>query len=146
MDTLAERFRLPVGYSDHTRGIAVALAAAARGARVIEKHFTLDRSRPGPDHAASLEPAELAALVRGVREVEACLGSPEKALNPVERDNARVARKGLVAACTIRKGELFTAANLSVKRPAAGRPPMDYWELLGKAADRDYARDDVILA
>ena len=124
--------------------IRTLIAAAALGATVIEKHFTLDRSLPGPDHRASLEPGELRALVDAIRELEQVLGSPDKAPTAVELDNASVARKSLVAACTIRAGEPFTAKNLTVKRPGNGRSPMEYWELLGQTADKDYAEDEVI--
>ena len=144
MDTLADRFGLPVGYSDHTLGIAVSVAAAARGARVVEKHFTLDRTLPGPDHVASLEPDELAALVKAVRAVSRALGGPDKTPTEVERQNARVARKSLVAARAIVAGEPFSPANLTVKRPGGGRPPLDFWDLLGQPSPRDYAADEVI--
>jgi len=144
MDDLAERFGLPVGYSDHTLGITIAVAAAGRGALVLEKHFTLDRSLPGPDHVASLEPDELAALVNAVREVDAALGSQRKSPTAVEIANASLARKSLVAAQRIRAGELFDARNLTVKRPATGRSPMEYWDLLGQKAPRDFAADEVI--
>ena len=144
MDTLAEAFGLTVGYSDHTEGIAVAVAAAARGARVIEKHFTLDRSLPGPDHAASLEPAQLTALVDAVRTVSLALGRAQKRPAAVEHQNASVARKSLVATRPIRRGEAFSAANLAAKRPGHGRCPLDYWDLLGQPAPRDYAADEVL--
>jgi len=144
MDTLAETFGLPVGYSDHTLGIQVSVAAAARGATILEKHFTLDRSLPGPDHVASLKPDELAALVTAVREVSQALGSPEKIPAAVELKNAQVARKSLVAARDIAAGEPFSAANLTVKRPGHGRSPLDYWDLLGQPATRAYAADEVI--
>jgi N-acetylneuraminate synthase len=144
MDTLADSFGLPVGYSDHTLGIQISVAAAARGAKVLEKHFTLDRALPGPDHAASLEPDELAALVAAVREVALALGSPRKTPAEAERGNAAVARKSLVAACAIAAGETFSSANLTVKRPGHGRSPLDYWDLLGRPAPRAYAADEVI--
>jgi 2,4-diacetamido-2,4,6-trideoxy-beta-L-gulose transferase len=144
MDTLRETFGLPVGYSDHTEGINIAVAAVARGARVIEKHFTLDRNLPGPDHRASLEPKELASMVEAIRAVELALGSAEKTPAPVEISNAAVARKSLVAACPIRSGDTFTADNLTIKRPGIGRSPMDYWQLLGQPAQQDYDADEVI--
>lgn len=144
MDTMASAFGLPVGYSDHTLGIEVALAAAARGARVIEKHFTLDRSLPGPDHAASLEPEELRHLVGGIRNIERALGSPVKGPVPAELRNRSVARRSLVAARPIRKGEVFTAAMMSAKRPGNGLSPMEAWRLIGRAADRDYQTDEQI--
>lgn len=144
MDTLARGFGLPVGYSDHTLGTAVSVAAVARGAVVIEKHVTLDRDRPGPDHAASLEPAELADLVRSIRDVEAALGSPVKYPTPAEADTILAARRSVVAAAPIRAGETFTATNLRTARPAGGRPPIDLWSLLGRTARRAYTADEAI--
>lgn len=144
MDTLRDTFGLPVGYSDHTQGIAVSIAAAARGAQVLEKHFTLDRNLPGPDHAASLEPDELAELVTAVRTIGQALGDPAKSPGAGELATAQVARKSLVAACDIVAGESFTADNLTVKRPGHGRSPLDYWSLLGQPAPRDYVADEVI--
>lgn len=144
MTTLAETFGLPVGYSDHSLGLTVPIAAVARGAQVIEKHFTLSRSRPGPDHPASLEPDELAGMVRAIREVEVALGRPEKAPDPVELGNAAIARRALVAARPIRKGEVFSADALTAKRPADGLSPMLQWRLIGTTAQRDYAPDDAI--
>ena len=144
MDQLGETFGLPVGYSDHTQGINVSIAAAARGARIIEKHFTLDRSLPGPDHPASLEPHELTAMVQGIREVSQALGSTRKQPAQVELGNAAVARKSLCAAVAIKKGERFSAENLCSKRPGTGLSPMHYWSLLGTSAARDYAADEPI--
>jgi N-acetylneuraminate synthase len=144
MDTLASIFGLAVGYSDHTLGIDVALAAVARGACVIEKHYTLDRSLPGPDHAASLEPAELGSLVAGIRRVERALGSTVKAPAPQELPNLPLARRSLVAARRIRKGEVFTAEMLAAKRPGTGISPMETWNLLGVPANREYAADEQI--
>lgn len=144
MDTMAEVFGLPVGYSDHTPGITVAIAAAARGAAVIEKHFTLDRSLPGPDHAASLEPAELGAMVQGIRDVESALGSADKAPAASEIKNIAIARKSLVALCAIAEGERFTEANLGIKRPGTGASPMGFFERLGSLAERDYGADELV--
>ncbi len=144
MDTLAETFGLPVGYSDHTPGIEISLAAVARGACVIEKHFTLDRTLPGPDHQASLEPDELSALVQGIRHIEQALGDGIKQPSPSERKNMQVARKSLVALTSISSGDRFTTDNLGCKRPGTGLSPMDYWDWLGKTADRDYAPDEEI--
>jgi N-acetylneuraminate synthase len=144
MDTMATAFGLPVGYSDHTLGIEVSIAAVARGAVVIEKHFTLDRSLPGPDHAASLEPAELKQLVASIRSVERALGSPIKRPAAAEMANRPVARRSVVAARAIHRGEVFTAAMLAAKRPGHGISPMDLWALVGQPADRDYERDDPI--
>lgn len=142
MDTLAKAFGLRVGYSDHTPGIAVSIAAAARGAVVLEKHLTLDKDLPGPDHRASLEPGELTAMVKAVREVEKAMGSPLKTPAASERDNREVARRSLVAACPVRKGEVFSARNVAVKRPGGGLTPFAYWDLLGQGADRDYLEDE----
>lgn len=142
--TLEREFHLPVGFSDHTTGTHVAIAAVALGARIIEKHFTLDRSLPGPDHAASLEPAELAALVKAVRDVEAALGDGVKRPTPSEAKNLPIARKSLVAARAIRAGDAFSSANLTCKRPGNGRSPFDYWSLLGTSAKRGYEEDDAI--
>jgi 2,4-diacetamido-2,4,6-trideoxy-beta-L-gulose transferase len=141
---LAESFGLPVGYSDHTAGSAVAVAAVAIGAVIIEKHLTLDRSLPGPDHLASIEPDAFARMVAEIREVEQALGARRKAPGATELRNAPIARKSLVAATAIRAGSAFTAENLAVKRPGTGRSPMDYWALLGTQANRDYATDELI--
>lgn len=144
MNTLKSAFGLPVGYSDHTEGIAVPIAAVALGAVVVEKHFTIDRTLPGPDHKASLEPAELRQMVRSIRDVEQALGAGTKHPTPSELKNMPVARKSLVAACTIRAGELFTAENLAVKRPGNGLSPMQQWELLGRKAGKNFAVDEVV--
>lgn len=144
MDTLAAAFGLPVGYSDHTEGIVVPVAAVARGATLVEKHFTLDRKLEGPDHAASLEPGELKAMVRAIREVEEALGSPRKIPSASEARNVAAARRSLVAARPIAKGEQFTPENLAVKRPGTGISPMRMDELVGRTADRDFAEDDLI--
>ena len=146
MDLMRETFGLPVGYSDHTRGTSVAIAAAARGATVIEKHFTLDRGRPGPDHAASLEPDELAAMVAAIREVETALGDARKEPAPEETANRGIARRSLVAARPIAAGEPFSLDNLTAKRPADGLSPMQVWPLLGRRATRDWAEDEAITA
>ena len=144
MDHLRDTFGLPVGFSDHTPGIAMPIAAAARGARVIEKHFTLDRGLPGPDHRASLEPAELRAMVEGIRQVEQALGDGKKRVADSERKNRAIARKSLVAAKPIRAGEVFSEDNLTAKRPGDGLAPLHYWALLGRPAVRDYAADEAI--
>lgn len=145
MDTLGSAFGLPVGFSDHTCGIAVPIAAAARGAVVLEKHFTLDRNLPGPDHKASLEPDELAQMVQGVRQVESALGSPLKTAAPSELKNLAVARKSLVAAGNIGAGERFSEQNLAIKRPGTGISPFRYWEFLGTTATRDFVTDEEIV-
>ena len=144
METLAIAFGLPVGYSDHTPGIGVAIAAAARGARIIEKHFTLDKSLPGPDHRASLEPEELNAMIRTIREVEAALGSHLKFPATSELKNREIVRRSLVAARRIRKGERFSEDNLTSKRPGNGISPLSYWDWIGKIAQRDFQPDEII--
>lgn len=144
MDSLATLGCAGVGYSDHTEGIDVSVAAAARGARVIEKHFTLDRNLPGPDHKASLEPRELADLVSAVRRVEIALGNPEKTAATAERPNIAIARKSIVAARHIAAGEVFSEENITVKRPGDGISPMRWFEVLGKKAHRPFAPDELI--
>lgn len=144
MDTMRQAFGLSVGYSDHTEGIAVPLAAVARGAVIIEKHFTLDKEMPGPDHKASLEPDELKAMVEGIRRIEQAVGSGFKLPGKSEQGNMVAARKSLIAAKTIKKDDLFTRDNLGVKRPGNGVSPMDYWDYLGRRAERDYAEDELI--
>lgn len=144
MDALAQRFSLPVGFSDHSQGIAIPIAAAARGAAVLEKHFTLDRTMVGPDHSASLEPQELAAMVAAVRQVETALGSGLKEPTETELLNIRVARKSIVAACAIAGGERFTEANLTTKRPGAGISPMQWNRIIGQRAARAFDKDEPI--
>lgn len=144
MNTIGQAFGVPVGYSDHTQGIEVSLAAVALGARVVEKHFTLDRTLPGPDHAASLEPDELAALVRGIRRIEQALGRPEKRRTASEAANVAVARKSIVAARPIAAGETFSDVNLTAKRPGTGMSPMVWDEVIGRAAPRDFVADEEI--
>lgn len=145
MTTLGAAFGTPIGYSDHTLGIEIPIAAVTLGATVIEKHFTLDRTLEGPDHKSSLEPAELAAMVRAIRNVSTALGSGIKGPSPSEMRNIPIARKSIVAAQAIRKGEVFSEANLTTKRPAHGLSPMQWDSLIGKKADRDYAPDQFIL-
>ena len=144
METMGAAFGAPVGFSDHTQGIATDIAAAALGATVIEKHFTLDRSLPGPDHGASLEPGQLAEMVAAIRDVEKALGDGVKAPRPSEAGNLDVVRKSLVALRPIRAGEAFTAKNLGAKRPGNGVSPMEYWDLLGRSAARDLQEDETI--
>lgn len=144
MQTLGQAFGLPVGFSDHTVGIAVSLAAVALGACVIEKHFTLDKALPGPDHQASLEPGELTALVSGIRSVEGALGSPIKLPTASERKNIAVARRSLVAARQIQKGELFSAENVTAKRPGNGISALRFDELVGTPASRDFEEDELL--
>ena len=145
METLRLAFGLPVGLSDHTCGIGLAIAAVALGAKIIEKHFTLDKTLPGPDHSASLEPGELKALVKAIRQVEMAMGTSLKIPGASEIKNVSAARKSLVAAKDICKGEVFTEKNLTVKRPGNGISPISYWEYLGTAASCDYKEDEVIL-
>ncbi len=133
-----------VGYSDHTVGITIPIAAAARGACVIEKHFTLDRTLPGPDHRASLEPQELAEMVRSIRIVETALGNGDKRVAAAEAPNIVVARKSIVAARNISAGEILSEENITVKRPGNGISPMRWDEILGTAARRDYVADELI--
>jgi len=144
MDTLAQAFRLPVGYSDHSEGVTIPVAAAARGACLIEKHFTLDRTMEGPDHKASLEPAELAVMVKGIRDVEAALGNGIKGPCPGERKNKEVARKSLVAACDIPQGAVLDEHNVAIKRPGSGMSPYAWWDVLGKRASHTYQAGDLI--
>lgn len=144
MRSMAAAFGVKVGYSDHTPGIEVSLAAVALGACVIEKHFTLDRNMEGPDHKASLEPAELAALVSGIRKIEACLGDGIKRPGAAERRNLLPVRKSLVARRRIAKGEILGEENMTAKRPGGGRSPMDWDALAGTRAARDYEPDDPI--
>lgn len=138
------KFTENVGYSDHTQGIEVPVAAAALGATVIEKHFTLSRDLPGPDHKASLEPHELKEMVRAIRNIEKALGDGEKHVADSEKENKSVARKSIVAARPIKKGEVFTEENLTTKRPGDGLSPMCWPKLLGQTADRDYDTDEQI--
>ena len=134
MLTMRDSFDLPVGYSDHTEGIEVSLAAVALGASVIEKHFTLDRNLPGPDHRASLEPEELKTMVQGIRKVEAALGHGRKVPAASEHDVARVARRSLVAACDIAAGASLSRAMIELRRPGTGLPPNQLATLLGHKA------------
>ena len=144
MDTLASTFDLVAGYSDHSKGITIPIAAVARGAKIIEKHFTLDKNMDGPDHKASLEPDELSAMITGIRQVELALGSKVKSPTVSEIKNKAVARKSLVAAHPIKEGEVFTANNLTIKRPGTGISPYSYWEIQGKKANRSYQAGDTI--
>lgn len=144
MDSMAQCFKLPIGYSDHTLGIEVSLAAVARGATIIEKHFTLNRKLPGPDHAASIEPDELNQLVTSIRNIESSLGNGLKAPNAVEEDTSQVARRSLVAARPISRGEFITSNDLAFKRPGYGLSPMEFWDVVGRQAVHDFAVDELI--
>ena len=141
---IGERFGVKTGYSDHTQGIEVPVAAVALGAAVIEKHFTLDRNMEGPDHKASLEPDELKAMVSAIRNIEQALGTGHKQISESERKNMEIARKSIVAACAVRKGDVFTEENLTVKRPGTGISPMRWNDVIGKVATRDYEEEDLI--
>jgi N,N'-diacetyllegionaminate synthase len=144
MRSIHTAFGVAVGYSDHTQGIEVPIAAVAMGATVIEKHFTLDRNMPGPDHQASLEPTELKAMVTAIRNIEIALGDGIKRLTPSEARNKPIARKSIVAATTIHNGEIFTETNLTVKRPGTGISPMRWDEVIGRIAIRDFEVDELI--
>ncbi|WP_278626154.1 N-acetylneuraminate synthase [Parabacteroides gordonii] len=144
MQFLEDNFKLKVGYSDHTRGIEVPIAAVALGAVVIEKHFTLSRSMEGPDHKASLEPEELKTMVASIRNIEKALGLYNKQVTHSEEKNIFIARKSIVAACKIEKGEMLTEHNLTVKRPGNGLSPMKWPEVVGRVATRVYMPDDLI--
>lgn len=144
MQTIGQAFDLPYGYSDHTQGIEVPIAAAALGASVIEKHFTLDRTMEGPDHRASLEPDELAAMVRSIRNIEMAMGSPLKQASASEAKNKPIVRKSIVAKSAIKKGELLNEDNIAIKRPGTGISPMRWDELLGTKAQKDYQADDLL--
>jgi len=145
METLSKRFNLAVGYSDHTPGICIATAAVARGATIIEKHFTLDNNQAGPDHQASIEPGQLKQMITDIRSTEACLGSAEKTPTQGELKNQSIARKHLVAARDIEKGTVFTPDDLTAKRTGHGVSPMHYWQLLQTTASKNYRKDEVII-
>lgn len=144
MNTLKEAFNVPIGYSDHTLGIEVPVAAVALGATVIEKHFTLDKNMSGPDHKASLEPCELKEMVIAIRNIEKAMGDGIKKPSLSECPNKVVARKSIVARCDIKKGEIFTADNLTTKRPGNGISPMLWNDVIGESACRDFKEDELI--
>lgn len=141
---IRDRFGVNVGYSDHTKGIEVPIAAVALGATVIEKHFTLDKNMEGPDHKASLEPDELKNMVVAIRNIERALGAGHKTVSESEQKNIEIARKSIVAACPIKKGEMFTEDNLTVKRPGNGISPMRWNEVIGKVATKDFEEEEMI--
>ena len=145
MGTMTKTFGLDVGYSDHSEGIIVPIAAVALGAKIIEKHFTLDNTLPGPDHKASLEPHILKEMVVAIRAAETALGDGVKCPRPSELANRNVARKSIVAANNITKGEIFTKENITIKRPGTGKCPMDYWDILGSKCEYEYQSDDIII-
>lgn len=144
IQTLQKEFDLPVGFSDHTVGSSAAIASVALGASVIEKHFTLDRNLPGPDHKASLEPSELRDFITDIRNTEAALGTGKKTPFGSEKETAKVARKSLVTSMSIKNGELFTEKNLTVKRPGTGLPPKEYDKVIGTRAARDIKTDTLL--
>lgn len=144
MLTIQKELAIKAGYSDHTQGIEVPIAAAALGAAVIEKHFTLDKNMEGPDHRASLEPEELQAMIKAVRNIEAALGNGVKEPSASEKKNIEVVRKSIVAKCNIKRGEIFTETNLTTKRPGNGISPMRWNDIIGKTAVRDFEEDELI--
>ena len=144
MGTIRDEIGVPVGYSDHTTGIEIPIAAAALGAVGIEKHFTLDRNMEGPDHKASLEPDELAEMLRAVRHIELAIGSGRKEPSQSEKKNMDIARKSIVAGCDIKAGESFTEENVTAKRPGTGLSPMLWNQVIGQKAKRDFAADEMI--
>lgn len=141
---IKEKFGVKVGYSDHTEGIEVPIAAVALGATVIEKHFTLDINMEGPDHKASLEPSELKAMVKSIRNIEQALGTGHKTISESERKNIEIARKSIIAAKDIKKGEIFTEENITVKRPGNGISPMEWENVIGKVARRNFQEEELI--
>lgn len=144
MLTMRDLLNIEVGYSDHTNGLEVPIAAAAMGATIIEKHFTLDRNMEGPDHKASIEPHELKAMVKAIRNVELALGSNVKTPSPSEQKNMDIARKSIVASRQIKAGELFNESNIAAKRPGNGISPLRWFEVIGKTAARNYEEDEQI--
>lgn len=144
METIRNKFNVSVGLSDHTPGFEISLAAVALGASIIEKHFTIDRDLPGPDHKASLEPAELKAMITGIRNIEMALGDGIKRAMPSEIENLPIARKSIVANRRINQGEIFTEDSITTKRPAEGMSPMNWDLILGKRATKNYEVDDLI--
>lgn len=144
INTLRETFGVKVGYSDHTQGIEIPVAAVAMGAEVIEKHFTLSREMSGPDHKASLEPDELKLMIQQIRNIERALGDGVKTISEIETKNKMVARKSIVAKVNIRKGEVFTEENLTAKRPGIGISPMQWMNVMGNKAIRDFNEDEMI--
>ena len=144
MDTIRRRLNVPVGYSDHTSGIEVPIAAVAMGAEIIEKHYTLDKDMEGPDHKASLDPCELKEMIRAIRNIEDAIGDGEKSLTPSEMNNLKVVRKSIVAAKPIKSGDVLTEDNITVKRPGIGLSPMMWYDVIGTNAIRDFDEDEFI--
>lgn len=141
---IKEKFGVEIGYSDHTEGIEIPIAAVALGATVIEKHFTLDKNMEGPDHKASLEPSELKAMVKSIRNIEQALGTGHKTISESERKNIEIARKSIVAAKDIKEGDIFTEDNITVKRPGNGISPMEWENVIGKVAKRNFQEEELI--
>lgn len=144
MNTMKKEFGLDVGYSDHTVGIEIPIAAVAMGATIVEKHFTLDKNMQGPDHKASLEPHELETMVKSIRNIQLALGDGQKKVANSEKKNIAVARKSIVAKIDIKKGEVFTENNITTKRPGTGISPMSWNDVIGKVATRDFGEDELI--
>lgn len=144
MQQIKDEYQVAVGYSDHTKGIEVPIAAVALGASIIEKHFTLDKNMEGPDHKASLEPEELKTMVSAIRNIEKALGTGKKVVSESERKNISIARKSIVAACDIKKGDILTEENLTVKRPGTGISPMRWEEVIGTIAIKDFEEENII--
>ena len=144
METMREKFNVKVGYSDHTEGIEIPIAAVALGAVVIEKHFTLDKNMNGPDHKASLEPDELADMICAIRNIEKAMGTGEKVPSQSEKKNIAVARKSIIAKCNIKKGKIFTEDNITTKRPGDGISPMEWDNIIGKTASKTFMKDEKI--
>lgn len=144
MQSIAQQFNVKIGYSDHTLGIEVPIACAALGATFIEKHFTLDNAMDGPDHKASLNPTQLHEMVRCIRNIEQAMGSSQKQITSSEQANRNIARKSIVAKTHIKKGELYTTENITIKRPAGGISPMQWFAVLGQTAPKDFGEDEKI--
>ncbi|MEK5531479.1 N-acetylneuraminate synthase [Viridibacillus sp. FSL R5-0468] len=144
MNQLAVELNLPIGFSDHSQGILVPIAATSMGATIIEKHFTMDRNLPGPDHVASLEPLELSAMIEGIRQIESALGTGLKEPTAMEMKNRVAARKSLVASTDIKQGEILKISNIAVKRPGNGISPSKYWSILGEKSTKFYKEDEQI--
>jgi len=142
--TISDTFTLPCGYSDHTSGIHISLAAAALGATIIEKHFTLDKQQPGPDHKASIEPSELKTLVNNIRDIERAMGDGIKQVTVSEAHNKNIVRKGIYASCSIKKGERLTQDNVILKRPICQHQGVKFWDIIGTFASKDYLADEAI--
>jgi len=144
MKTIQNKLQVAIGYSDHSEGIEISIAAVALGATIIEKHFTTNRNLPGPDHKTSLEPSELKSMISAIRNIESALGDGNKKLTPSESKNIIAVRRSIVAKTAIKKGELFTAENITTKRPCTGISPMDWDQVINTNAKRDFVSDEII--